>query len=88
MNKENTYKLIVPIEIGTDNVIEELHFSKPNLGQLTKVKSMDSYQRSLEMIVACCDQPTIVIKRLEYDDAIAIIEEFLPDFLGITDDQD
>jgi hypothetical protein len=71
--------------MGADNVIEVLNFKKPSLGELTKVRSTDNYQRALEMIVACCDQPTIVVKRLSYEDTHALMEEFLPDFLGIEE---
>ena len=82
---ENTYKLIIPIEMGVDNVVEQLVFHKPTLGELTKVRSSDTYQRAMEMIVCCCDQPAIVIKRLSYEDTNELTENFLPDFLGIQD---
>jgi len=84
MSTDNTvYKLIIPIEMGSDTVVEELNFHKPNLGELTKVRATDPHTRGLEMLVACTDQSRIVLQKLEYDDVTVLLENFLPDFLGI-----
>jgi hypothetical protein len=81
----STYTLIVPIEMGTNNIIEVINLHKPTLGELTKVRSTDPYTRGLEMLVACADQPKIVLQKLSYDDTSELMENVLPDFLGMTD---
>ena len=80
------YKLIVPIEMGQDNVVEELILHKPNLDELTKVRSKDDNMRALEMLVACSDQPKIALKKLHYDDVQMLMGEVLPDFLGFNEE--
>jgi len=82
------YKLIVPIEMGQDNVIEKLVLHKPNMGELTKVRAKDENMRALEMLVACSDQPKIVLQKIEYDDVQMLMGEVLPDFLGFAEDED
>jgi hypothetical protein len=85
MNNTIVHQLVVPIELGPDNTIESITLHKPTLGELTKVRSTDNFQRGMEMLIACSDQPKIVLQRLSYDDTIALME-VLPDFLGIAEE--
>lgn len=80
-----TYELIVPIEIG-DKTITILELAKPTLGKLTKVRSDDPYTKALEMLTACCTNASqLELKRLSFDDVQEVMENVLPDFLGLTD---
>ena len=84
---DNIYKLIVPIEMGQDNIVEEVKLHKPTLGELTKVRARDDYTKGLEMLVACSDQPKIVLQRLSYDDTQKLMGEVLPDFLDFQEQE-
>ena len=78
------YELDSPISMGEGNdPITKIVLHKPNFGELAKVKATHPYGRALEMVVACSDQPLIVIKRMEYEDVQELTEEVLPDFLEI-----
>ena len=80
------YKLIVPIEMGTDEVVEKIVLHKPTLGELTKVRSRDENMKALEMLVACSDQPKIVLQKIAYEDVQELMGEVLPSFLGFDEE--
>jgi hypothetical protein len=83
--EKNVYELIEPIELKGKEPLEKLVFHKPTLGELTKVKAEGNYAKGLQMLAACCDQPEPILKRLSYDDTNELMENFLPDFLGIEE---
>ena len=84
-----TYNLIVPIEMGTEGktghkIIEELNLHKPNLGELCKINGGGGqYSNALGHLIACSDQPKVVLQRLDFEDTKELMENVLPDFLGM-----
>ena len=76
-----TYKLIVPIETGT-NTIDTLIFHKPTLGELTKVKG-EGFEQALDMLACCTNQSKVILKLISYEDSVELMENILPNFLGL-----
>lgn len=83
MKNKLVYQLKTPIEVSTDNVIEELTFTKPTFGGLKTIKAEDAFEKAFQMVCVCTKQPENVIEKLSYEDTMEIMEKVLPDFLGI-----
>ncbi len=82
---DNVYTLIEPIELKGKEPITELTLTKPTFGAMAKVKAEGSYARGLELLEACTGVPSVILKRIGWDDTQILMEKVVPDFLGLVE---